>query len=438
MSIETIDLVKKAIISSRVNHDSNYISSISIDHSTAMTVVVSPLINSLSIMNQKLSSIVKGPTTNILGYGDFDFPICARIDSLRNSIWIADTGNNSIVKTNLSLEFVLSIDDITFPYCIQINPNNGNIFVRHYTGQLDTISYFSKSGEKLWSIFTDAILPDFSQTENYIESLPLQNSIKTDHVRNTCWISSQDNIIKVNLWANNSSTFPISKYISIKEKASIDIDYDSGNPKIFVTESQSKQRTGIIELSENNDTILSYNTIDRTKIKCGVDIIPPSTTTSQLLLQGFKNPMARSIWNKYIPNRPDNAGWYKSSIAPFDIENPVIRMPWFAYGSFEKDQIFATGYMHKKSATNVTDVWRYVKDKSITTLYNGIHVDPSEISGLYRLNLFHSPIGNVNPFPNDYGYVIESGKYAACNCDYDITSPEYDSYYATFPYKGFN
>ena len=234
-----------------------------------------------------------------------NFPICVTSDFCRNITWIADTGSNKIIKTikkSSNIEFLLSIDDITNPYNLIINPNNGGIIVKHYKDGYEAITYFDSFGNLIFTIKTLYILPQYDSTQKFIESLPIQTSMAIDHVRNKLWFLSEKQLYSVDLNIKYCTHFSIDSLIDINKYISIDIDLQSGNPLLFASKNSRNKNGTVIEINNENNIIIGTKEVERSTSDCSV-IETETKTKKNLIFMKFKNPISILILTQKMLKR---------------------------------------------------------------------------------------------------------------------------------------
>ena len=437
MNIETIDILHKEKIEKRLKSSNKFVSCIDINALSGDISIAMPIDNTIDFFGQSPANNSTISIQSIEGYGELNFPICVKSDFCRNITWIADTGSNKIIKTikkYSNIEFLLSIDDITNPYNLIINPNNGGIIVKHYKDGYEAITYFDSFGNLIFTIKTLYILPQYDSTQKFIESLPIQTSMAIDHVRNKLWFLSEKQLYSVDLNIKYCTHFSIDSLIDINKYISIDIDLQSGNPLLFASKNSRNKNGTVIEINNENNIIIGTKEVERSTSDCSV-IETETKIKKNLIFMKFKNPIMIGEWSYY-----DKLGYENNNAIRKIISKRSKIGSWTACGFSEPENIFYGCYFVEDGSDSISEFWQYKKDISVTNLYDDVVVSKNEVSGLYRLERYAMGSSNnakPNPFIEDYGYVIEKDKYPLCNCDYDLNSPDYDSYYADFPFKGF-
>jgi DNA-binding beta-propeller fold protein YncE len=74
--------------------------------------------------------------------GSLYYPQDAKFDYVRGFIWIADTGNNRVLKVDLNTKKVrITIKSVIYPYALTVDLNTGNIFIEYQSrGKLSGIA----------------------------------------------------------------------------------------------------------------------------------------------------------------------------------------------------------------------------------------------------------------------------------------------------------
>ena len=116
--------------------------------------------------------------------GSLYYPQDARIDYIRGDLWIADTGNNRVLKVDINTKKThINIEDsLVYPYALALDLNTGNIFIKGYTDltmNYGCISHYSKDGTLLDTfVFNTTVLGDSSSSSS--ESLSSESGTMSD------------------------------------------------------------------------------------------------------------------------------------------------------------------------------------------------------------------------------------------------------------------
>jgi DNA-binding beta-propeller fold protein YncE len=195
-------------------------------------------------------------------------PHDARFDYIRRKIWIADTGNNQIVKIDMNTYKVDNLlkNKMLYPHAIAVNLNNGGVFVKGYSSYANQmiVSYFN---------FDATLNASFSFTNDYGESssssslnneiigvppMPYSNTIVYDHVRCRTWWVAFSKVYVFDERNQQVQTYDLSLN-GYNDALSIDVELSTGNAIVI-----AKNDNGyfIIQMNRDNNKFLAFAYIE--------------------------------------------------------------------------------------------------------------------------------------------------------------------------------
>lgn len=203
--------------------------------------------------------------TQFSGYGFLNFPIDSQMDYARNKLWIADAGNQRVLKVDLNSYLVdFSIANISLPHVVVPNINNGGIFIKGFVSLTTGVIFYYSNNGILQASFTyfdtlsgTSLIP--SVDNPYAINHPLPSTCIFDHRRNRLWWTANDNIYMTDLTTSQIIVYNLSSdnYTATR---GMDVDLDSGNA--FVTVYGSSARWFIIQMFRDNNKILSRSYLE--------------------------------------------------------------------------------------------------------------------------------------------------------------------------------
>lgn len=261
-NIRTVNLIDNAVITDRDILVDTVIHSIDINQSDGTYAVVEPLAIDGSYNGRviiypqsplpQVSSLIELKTFNRVG--SLYYPLDAKFDYLRRKIWIADTGNNRILKVNLNTNQVdLSIDEnIIYPHALSVELNTGDIFIKGYSSydlSYGSIFYYKKDGTLLstFCFNREDILASSSSSsfEGTISSssssvivfpvFPSSRSMSYDHVRSRLWWVDGIRIYVADIRNKQIQTYDIRDNF-LSDTISINIEFSTGNAFVVATD----------------------------------------------------------------------------------------------------------------------------------------------------------------------------------------------------------
>lgn len=271
-TIRTINLLTDSVISSRDITTDRSIYGIDINQVDGSYAVVEPT-STISIYGGRVviypqsGSPIYLQTFNRVG-GLF-YPWDAKFDYVRNKLWIADTGNNRVLKVNLSTYQVdLTIDDLIYPHAIAVDLNDGSVFIRGYQSgdtNYGIIHYFRKDGTLLATFGFNHIevesstssqssgISTSSSSATEIPSLSSNRSIAFDHVRTRLWWVDGVKVYMVDIRNKQVQSYNVTldEFVWLK---SITIEFSTGNA--FIVAQDNHFQWELIQMNRDNNQFL--------------------------------------------------------------------------------------------------------------------------------------------------------------------------------------
>ena len=204
-------------------------------------------------------------------FGGLYYPLDAKFDYVRRKVWIADTGNDRILKADLDSEGIdIAVNNIAYPHAIAVNLNNGGAFIKAYTSrnmEFGSVYYYKSSGEQLSafsydlrdavssssSSFSGPGSSSSSSMEIVIPLLPLSSSIVYDHVRFRAWWVQQTKIYMLDEKNNQIQVYDISSDWFF-DATSVEIELSTGNA--FVVAEDVHAQKYLLQMSRDNNKLL--------------------------------------------------------------------------------------------------------------------------------------------------------------------------------------
>ena len=275
-ALKTIDLIKNEGISDRdVSLDrSSY--GIHIEQLNGSYAVVEPY-NVDGSCGGRILIFPQSPKT---GYpielqafdrvGRLYYPRDAKFDYTRKKIWIADTGNNRVLKVDLnSFQVELNIDEgLIYPYALAVDLNTGGIFIkgyRLYDLNYGIVHYFKKEGTLLStfsfdhaSIESSSSSISSSQTtsessDNCPPEMPSNRSIIFDSSRSRVWWVDGVKIYMADIRNQQVQSYDV-RSDNFYAVTTIDVELSTGNA--FVTAQDIHGEWAIMQMFRDNNKFL--------------------------------------------------------------------------------------------------------------------------------------------------------------------------------------
>jgi len=217
--------------------DNVLVQSVNVNQIDGSFVVTEPLENNgqIIVYPQSPNNSLYNTTTytSFDGYGNLYMPLDARFDFTRSKLWIADAGNQSILKLETkkySTDFF--IDGIILPHSVVPEINLGGVFVKGFSGiNTGIINYYGKNGE-INDYFTfpcDLGLDstDIEMSVSFVRTMPSPSTMVYDHSRWRLWWTAGQFVYMADLSSKTVVENDLgTEYIDTR---GIDIDLSSGN-----------------------------------------------------------------------------------------------------------------------------------------------------------------------------------------------------------------
>ena len=395
----SIDLYHNEIIYGRDNNPGTYIRSVSLHQVDGNFVVTRPLKNDIVIYpqspNRNTTSIGSPQIIDTLySFGTFKFPLDAKVDYARNTIWVADTGNNRVLNINYkTLLPVFEIQNTIFPYVVTPNENTGGVFVRGFINTTDGIIYeFSNSGELINQIVFKSNFPfstfTLSQTLAFGYEMGLPSTVDYDHVRNRLWWTANNTIYMSDL--NNSEIYTYDMPGNISNANAIEVEYSTGNTFIGCRPSNIGNYVYpyalIIQMFRDNNRIINtYRVMDSNIEEDTTKTWPTSQWHNSVIFGGFGNPYMNGTWIKSGAFMGQNHSYYNSNCTLNSFPPIVDRAKWktgdfFSFGTYAQQ-------VNGSYKWTFTCIYVFEKPKMAVWIYDK---SGGNIEGSYSLSSFGS------------------------------------------------
>ena len=187
--------------------------------------------------------------TTFSGFGSLKGVLDAKIDSARGKIWIADTGNNRVLKVDIySLLAEYAIDNVLQPHCVCSEVNTGGVFIKgSYSATTGIVYHYTANGKLLSSI---------KYSDNTSIETPLPSTLVFDHRRNRVWWTALAKVYMLDLLNNQTTDFDLGVE-SIDRTRGIEIHLESGNA--FVVAHGLTNAWSVLQIFRDNNAILGYS-----------------------------------------------------------------------------------------------------------------------------------------------------------------------------------
>ena len=272
-TIINIDINKDLVMAPRSVNHKNEVRSIDIDQTSGKYAVTSPrdengVVGGNVIIypqSPQLSDInIPVVLKNFRQVSSLHGPYDSRFDYVRRKLWIADTGNDRVLKVNIDTEEVETIiSNIIYPHAMAANVNRGGVFVKAYSAYESTgvIYRFSSNGTER-SKYEYTLLDDFSSSSSSegsspdtIPPLPFASSIVFDHVRSRVWWVDDSNVYMVDERNLQVQVYDLAANDTGSLRA-IDVELSTGNVFIVGRPISSAIEWVIAQISRDNNKFL--------------------------------------------------------------------------------------------------------------------------------------------------------------------------------------
>jgi len=279
--IRSLDLTNNSVISLRDIQSDKWISSTDVNQVSGDFVITEPLDNDgtyggrVVIYPASLEVEINEPIilTTFDRVGDLYYPLSAKFDYIRRKLWIADTGNDRVLKVNLNTYQVdIEIENIYYPHAIAINLNNGGVFVKGYSAKntVDAVViYFRSNGTELVRFgFDEKELDSSSSSSSFsgslsssssssiearIPDLPPSNSLAFDHVCSRVWWVFGTKIYMADVENEQVQVYDL-RSDNFRNTQSITVELSSGNAFVIVQNVHDEDY--LIQMSKDNNELL--------------------------------------------------------------------------------------------------------------------------------------------------------------------------------------
>tara|TARA_R110000824_G_C15232856_1_gene678970 strand:- start:20933 stop:22765 length:1833 start_codon:yes stop_codon:yes gene_type:complete len=265
--IATVNVNNGSTLGNRsFNLDGDYIAAIDADHISGNFIVAKPIKNGGTITLYPQNPNVPERSvlgeikdiTQFTGYGEMEYPLDVKLDFVRRSAWVADTGNDRVLRVSLNNFGVsLNIENITIPHALAVNPNDGSIFIKAYSSVSRGVVYhYDNLGNQLSEFYFDYTFPsgtlDLTLTSDFAKTMPHSSSIIFDHVKDRCWWTAENKIFMVDI---KNKELISQEVVGYQNGAGIDVDFSTGRAfAVFQTDSDDWE---ILQTDNDNNEILA-------------------------------------------------------------------------------------------------------------------------------------------------------------------------------------
>lgn len=260
-NIRTVDLTDNTIITDRDVAVNVVVNSIDVNQTDGTYAAVEPFASDGSYNGRVViypqSPVPQVTTATILKtfdrYGSLYYPLDAKFDYLRRKIWIADTGNNRVLKVDLNTNQAdMAIDeDIFYPHALAVDFNTGDIWIKGYESsnlRNGAIFQYKKNGTLLATfVFNRNSMDASSSSSSEIgtmsssslsgslipPTMPSSRSIAFDHVRSRLWWVDGTRIYMLDVRNKQIQTYDVPS-ITFTEAINIVIEFETGNALVRV------------------------------------------------------------------------------------------------------------------------------------------------------------------------------------------------------------
>jgi hypothetical protein len=267
----------------RVENESPRANSLDIDHTNGSYLIANPK----SVNGTQSGNVVLYPASSQLeinepivfssfdGYGFLSSPYDARFDYVRRKLWIADTGNHSVLKVDINSQATdVVLNNIgVFPHALASNLNEGGVFVKSYSvyDSIGAIYCFDSTANLVETFYypgtTKLDIPiDQSSSSSssfdddipvVVPAMPSSNSMTYDHVRKQLWWVDGSKVYMMN--EDYRQVESLSLLPEYTGTVSVDVELSTGFALVVASVSR---RTYLIQISRDNSTILARARIE--------------------------------------------------------------------------------------------------------------------------------------------------------------------------------
>lgn len=270
VAIKSVNVNQEIVLNNRTIYTSDWIRSININQITGDFIVTKPLLDGGTILvypqtpnHPELSLIGETKTIrSFSGYGNINYPLDAKYDYTRGKIWVADSGNNRVIKANENNFFgEFSIPNIDTPHSVVPNLNNGGVFIKAFSNSTTGVVYnYSSSG---------TLISSFTYYDLNGEDLPLPYTMVFDHRRSRLWWTAQQYIYMMDAYNSQVISYDINTD-GCHQTRGIDVDLDSGYA--FVVAYGKKNSWFIIQMFRDNNRSVSMSYVPERVLRSCINV----------------------------------------------------------------------------------------------------------------------------------------------------------------------
>lgn len=397
-TIKSANLQKNIEIVSRRLIVNDKVRSIHVNQLDGSFVTTEPQSNIVKIYpqnpNTAYDTIKEFSTFNL--YGSLSQPLDAKFDFTRNKLWIADTGNQRVLRINPDTsEIETEITDISFPYSIAVNINDDTVFIKSFEDTITgSIHHYNNAGEEISNTLFQQAYPYSSLTNfpdiNYEDPRIKTSSMVFDHTHHRLWWVAYSTYIYM-FDVRNKQIISNDLSDAYKNLRSIDVDFNSGN--IFILCSDMRENDWIIQINRDNNQILGGGYVD--EVPTNFDVSSTSFDIPEWLrASGFSNPYMNGNWiesesHYYHEDYNNLLSGIAGSSGIFTNGRYEIR---------ESGNVWVFTIVKSTNFPEVEEFWQYSLQKDSS----------AEINGTYTLEAYRNRFNYAyNYYQNDFGNVVE-------------------------------
>jgi len=279
-TIRTVDLTDNTITTSRDVIVSIAPQAIDINQTDGTYAVVEPY-DSNGGYNGRVVIYPQSPVSQIATstvlktfnrVGSLYYPLDAKFDSLRRKLWVADAGNDRVLKINLNTNQAdLNIDEgMEYPHALAVDLNTGDIFIKayeNYSLNHGAVFYYKSNGTLISTFsFNNSDLnvsSSSSSFESFLSSssgtplpvLPSSRSIVFDHVRSRVWWVDNIRVYMADVRNKQIQTYDLRNEGLYIDTISVNVEFATGNA-LVVAENIHTYRF-LIQVNRDNNRVLA-------------------------------------------------------------------------------------------------------------------------------------------------------------------------------------
>ena len=284
-TLRTINILDNNVISDRDVISSNAVRSVCVNQINGSYAVVEPLGSDGSyngrvvVYPQSIKLELPLEIKTLDEVGSLYYPQDAKFDYYGNSLWIADTGNDRVLKVDLKTNKVdFTVSSIVYPHAISINHSEGGAFIKGYTDYnmvTGIVSYIRRdSTEVVNFMFNDndienssssssdssasnssfsGVSSSSSSSMNIFPIFPSVKSMFYDSVRSRIWWVSGVRVYMADIRNKQVKTYNITNDLYYATYA-INVELATGNA--FVVASNIHNERFLLQINRDNSELL--------------------------------------------------------------------------------------------------------------------------------------------------------------------------------------